>query len=103
MQLSVFERITLLQILPKGIEGTYLTIKIIIDLKMQLAFSEKEFKDYGIIEHKDKRVTWKKSGFKEVQIGEKATEIICEVLKKIDEDGKVNEQNITLFEKFIKT
>lgn len=102
MILNFKERITLLQVLPK--EGSYVTFKILMDLKAKLAFSEKEIKDYGISEKReDKTIMWKKSVNKDIDIGEKATEIICEVLKKIDEGGRVNEQNITLFDKFIKT
>ena len=102
MILNFKERITLLQILPK--EGSYLTIKILMDLKANLAFTEKEIKDCGMSDQKkNMTISWKKSVDKDIEIGAKATEIICDVLKKIDEEGKVNEQNITLFEKFIKT
>jgi hypothetical protein len=102
MILDFKERITLLQILPK--EGSYVTIKILMDLRAALAFSEEEIKDCNISENKeDMTIMWEKSVDKDVDIGEKATEIICNVLKKIDEEERVNDQNITLFEKFIKT
>jgi len=98
MKLNVLERITLLQVLPT--EGSYITFKLLMDLKSALAFNEKEIKDFSISE-KEGRITWKKSEEKDVEIGEKTREIIEVALKKLDESGKVNEQNITLFEKFI--
>jgi hypothetical protein len=100
MKLNVLERITLLQVLPR--EGSYITFKILMDLKAKLAFNEKEIKDCGIDE-KEGRVTWKKSMDKEIEIGEKAFDIVQETLKKIDKEGKINEQTFILFEKFIKS
>jgi len=100
MKLNVLERITLLQLLPT--EGSYITFKILIDLKANLAFNEKEIKEFKI-EEKDGRVTWRKSEEKEIVIGEKAGDIVVEALKKLDDAGKINDQNIVLYEKFIKT
>ena len=100
MKLSVLERIILLQVLPT--EGTYITFQILISLKKSLSFTEKEIKEFGISE-KEGRVTWGKTEDKEIEIGEKATEIIVGSFKKLDKDGKINEQNINLYEKFIKT
>ena len=98
MKLNVVERILLLQILPK--EGSYVTFKILADLKGLLAFNEKEIKEYGVIE-KEGRITWKKTGDKEINFGEKVTEIVKDALKKLDEAGKINADNISLYEKFI--
>jgi len=100
MKLNVLERITLLQILPK--EGTYVTFKILIDLKARLAFNEKEIKEFGV-EENEGQIRWKKSTDKEIEVGEKATDIVVDVLKKLDKDGKINDNNVLLFEKFIKT
>ena len=97
MKLNVLERIMLMQILPN--EGNYITFKMLTELKLALTFSEAEYKDYGITEE-NKQITWKKDGQKEVEIGEKMTEVIKTALKKIDEDNKVNAQLFSLFEKF---
>ena len=98
MKLNVLERILLLQILPK--EGTYVTFKILMDLKGKLAFNEKEIKEFGVVE-KEGRITWKKSADKDFEFGEKAKEIIVTSLKKLDEEGKIDINNISLYEKFI--
>jgi hypothetical protein len=98
MKLNVLERITLLGLLPA--ESSYVTFKLILDLKGSLGFNEKDIKEFGIME-KDGRITWKNSAEKDIEVGEKAKEIIHDALKKLDEQGKINEQNITLFEKFM--
>jgi hypothetical protein len=98
MKLNVLERITLMSLLP--VEGNYITYKILTDLKLQLSFSEAELKEYEIIISENK-ATWGKSGDKEIKIGERAKEIIVNLLKKIDENNKLNANNISLYEKFI--
>jgi hypothetical protein len=98
MKLNVLERIMLMQILPN--EGNYVTFKMLIELKSALTFSEKEYKDLGMAE-KDGQITWKKQGTeKEIFIGDKMTEVIKAALKKLDDEGKVNLQFVSLFEKF---
>jgi hypothetical protein len=98
MKLNFLERFTLLGLLPT--EGNYITFKLLIDLKGALAPNEKEIKECDIKENNG-RVTWKKSIDKEIEIGDKTKEIIVGVLKKLDEQGKINDQNLSLFEKFI--
>jgi len=97
MKLNVLERVTLMGILPP--ESNFVTFKILIDLKKALSFSEKEIKDFKIVQKED-RIFWGKSVDKEITIGEQAIIIINTALQKIDADGKVNEGNYLLFEKF---
>lgn len=99
MKLSVIERITLMQILPK--EGSYITFKILIELKSALSFNEKEFKEFGMVQ-KDTQIHWKKSVDKEIPIGEKAMDIIVSALKGLDQAGKLTEQTFALYNKFVK-
>lgn len=98
MKLSVIERITLMQILPK--EGNYITFKILIELKSALSFNEKEIKEFGMTEQ-DGLLHWKKSVDKEIQIGEKATDIIVSALKDVEKKGLLNVQSFPLYERFI--
>jgi hypothetical protein len=97
MKLNVLERIKLMQILPN--EGNYVTFKMLIELKSDLTFSEKEYKDLGMVE-KEGQITWKRNIDKDVVIGEKMSEVIKTALKKIDEEGKVDSQLFSLFDKF---
>ena len=100
MKLNVTERINLMGILPA--ETNYVTLKIVNDLKSELSFSEEELKEYEM-RFEDSMVYFNpvKSKEKEIKIGEKATDIIIEALNKLDKDNKVNDNNISLYEKFI--
>ena len=100
MKLAVIERIELMKILPK--EGNYITFKILIGLKSALSFNEKEFKEFGMIE-KDGLIHWNKSVNKEIEIGDKAKEIIITALQEIEKAGKLTESTYLLYEKFVET
>ncbi len=104
MKLTVLERIQLSGILPR--ESNYVTFRILSDLKKDLSFSEKEMKDLKM-EQKFKedgtgQVFWdtKREKEKDIQIGEQALIIIRVALQKVDKEEKVNDGNITLFDKF---
>lgn len=97
MKLDVLERITLMGLLPA--ESNLITFRILSDFKKELSFTEKELKQFGI-EQKEGRVFWKKSGLKEFTIGDQIKIIVQIALQKVDKEGKVNDQNISLFEKF---
>ncbi len=100
MELKVYDRLILLNILPK--EGDFTTLKIIRKLREDLSFSESEhatlnFKQDG------GNVQWKQEGDipKEISIGEKATDIIVEVLKKLDKEKKLQESHYRIYELFV--
>lgn len=100
MQLGVFERMILLNILPK--EGDFTTLKIIRNLREDLSFSEEEHKVLQF-ENNGKSVKWKKAGDveRDIPIGEKATDIIVGVLKKLNADKKLTDEHFSLYEKFV--
>jgi len=97
MKLNVLERITLMGLLPQ--ESNFITFRLLTDLKKDLSFTEKELKEFKI-EQKDGKVYWSKSKDVEIPIGEQMTIIIQTALQKVDKEGKVNEGNISLFDKF---
>ena len=101
MKLNVLERLTLLGILPK--EGSFVTLKVLRTLTSNLGFNEKELKDFDI-HQEDEQVKWNEKGNneREVVIGEKATDIIIESLKKLDDEKKLIDQHFSLYEKFVK-
>ena len=88
MELKVFDRMILLNILPK--EGDYTTLKIIRKLQEELSFSEEEHKGLQF-RQENGRTFWKQEADlpKEVTIGEKATDIIVETLKKLKDRKSV--------------
>jgi hypothetical protein len=102
MKLSVYERLLLLNILPK--EGDYTTLKILRVLKEDLSFSEEEHKALEFSQESGTSVVhWKTEGetMKEVLIGEKATDIIVGALKALDAKKKLQEEHMPLYERFV--
>jgi hypothetical protein len=102
MELSVWERFKLLQILPE--KGDFITLKIVRKLREDLSFSEEEqavfqFKQDG------ERMMWNPEAdqFKELQFGPKATSIIIEALKAVDKRKMLDNSQLILFEKFVDT
>jgi len=102
MKLKVFERLVLLNILPK--EGNFVTLKIVRKLQGDLSFNEKEIKELKItIDPEKGNATWDASKDKEkdVEIGRETKKIITEALEELDKDKKLTQEHFTLFEKFV--
>jgi hypothetical protein len=100
MELSTFDRLILLNILPK--EGDFTTLKIVRKLREDLSFSEEEHKALEFNQDGG-NIQWKQAGDvpKNVSIGEKATDLIVEILKKLDKEKKLQESHFTLYERFV--
>ena len=84
------------------LEGNFITLKVVRKLREGLSFSEEEIKQYNFIQDKG-RITWddKAEQSKEIEIGEKAMDIIKEALKKLNEDKKLKDEHFTIYEKFV--
>jgi len=102
MELKVFDRLILLNILPK--EGDFTTLKIVRKLREDLSFSEDEHKTLGF-KQENGNVQWKQDGDipKDITIGEKASDLIADVLKKLDKEKKLTDQHYELYEKFVES
>lgn len=102
MKLSVGERLMLLQILPPM--GSIVTLKICKDLSDIIALSEEELDKFKV-QHEGDKVTWdtEKDKGTELKIGERATDIIVESLKNLDNEKRLIPQMMSLWEKFIET
>ncbi len=100
MKLNTFERLILLNILPK--EGDFTTLKIVRKLRESLSFSEAEHKALQF-KQEGEQVKWLVEGEieKDIVIGEKATDIIVETLKKLDTAKKLKDEHYSLYEKFL--
>lgn len=100
MKLNLMERFIILQILPQN--GNFVTLNIIRKLQEQLAPSEDDIKNCEIV-MTDTQTKWNKKGLEEVEIhiGEKASDIIIDALKKLDEENKLTTQHLSIYEKFI--
>lgn len=129
MELGIFDRLILLNILPK--EGDFTTIKIIRKLREELSFSEEEhnalkFQIPAKCEDCDEvvlvpmgkasekcscggklipssNIQWKADADKpkDVQIGEKAMDVIKDTLLKLSKDKKLTEQHLNVYTKFM--
>ena len=100
--MSVLERLITLSILPK--EGDFATLRILQSLKMSLSFTEDELKAFGLTSDPEAQQTaWEVDEDKEIPIGEKATDIIVDALKKLDREKKLPENAMSVYEKFIPT
>ena len=104
MLLEVKDRFVLLGVLPQ--QGNFLDIRIIADLRKELSFSEKEHSDFGFKtngEGAGQTVSWneKKAKAKEVSIGARATILIENGLKKLNDENKLTIDHIDLYARFI--
>ena len=102
MKLNIVERLMLLNILPP--EGSITVMKLLRVLKEELSFSEEENKALEF-DQKEEQLFWKQDAdiVKDVKLeeGEIMTELIKKELKKLDDEEKLTEGHISLYEKFI--
>lgn len=107
MKLEVHERIALLQLLPT--EGGYAGFKALRRAKEMLSFDKKEIEFYeiesGIGPGGNSFTNWSPvkamEQIKDVPIDEYVTDIIRKTLSDLEAKGKLNEQTISLYEKFV--
>ena len=98
MELTIFERLTLLNTLPPT--GSIATVRIVRKLREMLSLNEAEYKEHEVVEQGDGNVQWKNDREYTVEFGAKAREIAVAALEKLDKDGAVEEKHISLFDKF---
>ena len=100
MNLQITERIVLLGILPP--EGDFTTLRIIRALRESLSFTDEEHKKYKFRTEGD-RILWDNDNgeTKDIPIGEKATDIIVDALKKLSNEKKLRNEHFTIYEKFV--
>ena len=101
--LTLKERVMLLGILQK--EGDVLTQRIIRALRDRLGVSEEDWKTYNIIQIPEipGAVKWdvtKDTGV-EYDLGDKSVDVIKQSLLEVDKQKKVNDEMLSLFDKFI--
>ena len=99
-ELTVVERLVLLNILPK--EGDFTTIKLLRKLRENLSFDEDEHKKLNFVQDGD-QVRWNQAELsdKRIQIGEKQSDLIHDALKKLNDEKKLTDEHFSLYEKFV--
>ena len=99
MKLSVSDRLILLGVLPR--EGDFTTLKILRQMKDDLSFSEEEHKRLNF-RQEGETILWEEGlEDKEINFGEKATDIIVNAFKKLNEQKKLRIEHMELYEKFV--
>lgn len=100
MVLNIPERIVLFGILPE--KENFVNMRIIRELRSNLTLSEEDIKEGDITVSDDgDQILWKKMVEKDIPIGEKATDIIVEALRKLDKEKALEDRHLALWEKFI--
>jgi len=100
VKLNLMERFLVLQLLPK--ENNFATLKIVRLLQERLSPSEDEFKEFEVKQEGEK-ITWNIKGNeeREIEIGAKAHDMICDALKDLDKDKKLALSHISIYDKFV--
>lgn len=106
MELTVFERAVLLNVLPK--EGNFKTLRTVKKLRENLSLSDEEI-DKWQPSVEDGNVWWKVQDDEgnpipqqaEVEITEHGKEVVREILQKLDKDKKLKMEHYSLYEKFV--
>jgi hypothetical protein len=103
VNLTLRERIILLGVLQK--EGDVLTQRIIRALRDRLGVSDEDWKTYSIttVPEIPGAVKWdvtKDTGV-EYELGDKSVDVIKQSLLEMDKQKKVNDEMLSLFDKFI--
>ncbi|GAG53142.1 unnamed protein product, partial [marine sediment metagenome] len=86
--------------LPK--ESNFSTLRIVSELQSKLGFNEDAYKEFEL-KQAEGNFTWNDKGkeFREIEVGEKAKEIVKEELIKLDKEKKITLQLYSLYEKFV--
>jgi len=99
MKLSVNGRLILLGVIP--LQGDFTTLKIIRDMRDELSFSEEEHKKLKF-RQEETMVFWEEElEDKEINFGEKATDIIVDAFKKLNDQKKLRIEHMELYERFV--
>lgn len=93
------ERIYLSDLLDK-VEGNYVLLKDIRELKEELSFDSKERTEIGLTINNDS-VGWEKDLNKEFTITDFVNERIKNILSDMDKSNRLEQKHLTLYEKFI--
>jgi len=100
MELTVAERLMILNLLPN--EGNFTNLKLLRVARENLSFSDAENKALNFQQTGD-QVTWTNSdrGNKGVELGRVVETILADALKKLDDESKLKDEQISLYEKFV--
>jgi len=98
MQMSVMERLIILNLDTLPMVGSILTLKIKQDIIKEVGFSEEELKEWGIREEKPGRMVWdaEKAGMKDIPLGEEAVKLL---VKAMEQSESLPEPALEIYDK----
>ena len=102
MKLNVHERLLLLNFLPK--EGNLEDVKCLKELSAEVGFSKEDAEKIDLKKGAESNLyTWdvKKEEEKEVKLSENSVKLVEKVLKKLNDENKLQVQFISVYEKFV--
>ena len=101
MNLSVLERLRLLNLLPA--KGDITTVRIMRVLREDLSFSEDEHKELNFVSDEE-GLHWDPEVFidKEVEIGDAASAAIVREMDALDKGGEFPDELLDLYDRFVK-
>lgn len=102
MELTVLERLVVLEVLPR--EGDYTTLKILRELREALSFSEAEHALLQFTSRPDGRLVWKVDAPvppKAIALGERAHALVVAGLTEMERQKKLPLAAVDLYERFI--
>lgn len=100
MELSIMERVMLLNILPT--KGNIVTLKLVQELRDALSFDEDDIEKAELTQDDETgRVTWETNIVKTFDFGKKVTGIIVKTLEQLNLEEALTSQHMSLCEKFL--
>jgi hypothetical protein len=98
MLLTVYERLVLLNILPK--EGDFLTLKTIREVREAVAF-DSDAEEFGVTQSADGVHCDNFQAEKDIPLPPRVLPVIVGVLTELNAQKRLTEQHYSLYEKFV--
>ena len=100
MLFSVEERLLMLHILPK--QGNYATLKMVREFREELSLTEDEHESLDLKEENGS-FSWNTAAVvpKEIEVSAFRRKLIVDALTQLDEQDKLTEDHIPLYERFV--
>lgn len=101
MKLSVLERLMIQNLLP--METNFTTLKLMRVAREDLSFTEEENRLLNFQPVDGDKLRWQDGqvGEVEIELGEVVTTEIVKALKKLNDENKLTESHLSLYEKFV--
>jgi hypothetical protein len=97
-KMKVSDRLVLLHTLPK--EGDIITVRVLRELKMDLALSEDEIRKLNVTEGQNINFNQIDNFEKDIPMGKVRKSVIKSALQKLDAEKKLTEDHVLLWDMF---